>query len=107
MTPSNRVKSDGSSGPLLPVMQMAVRCAPGISCGVYPSSRTRSVTARICSAVAFLCIVMTMIDGGILADGQTEIDHALHDARVAQDPLMPEPFRAEESGSRPLGGDAL
>src|SRR5206468_3179463 len=28
-TPSKRVKSEGSSGPRLPVTQMAVRCAPG------------------------------------------------------------------------------
>src|SRR5579883_1901781 len=39
--------SAGSIGPLLPVMPIAVRCSPGITCALNPSIAIRSQTRAI------------------------------------------------------------
>ena len=42
----------GSTSPLLPVMPMAVRCAPGMECARYPIFSIFWQTSRTCSSVA-------------------------------------------------------
>ena len=59
-TPGSTSKVAGSSPPLLPVMPMATRCAPGMAWGVRPSARIRSTTASISACVAPCRITTSM-----------------------------------------------
>src|ERR1700733_3795617 len=61
MTPGIESREPVSTAPVLPVMPIAVRPAPGIGWARYPSDSIRSHTARTCSSVALDCIT-TSID---------------------------------------------
>ncbi len=59
-TPDMATKRSGSRAPLLPVIPIAVRCAPGMSCGVRPMARIFPFTASTSEGVAFGFITISM-----------------------------------------------
>ncbi len=63
VTPAKCAKWPGSTGPGLPVIATAMRCAPGILCGVKPSSRILSTTRWTSSSVAVGSIKTSMAEG--------------------------------------------
>ncbi len=59
-TPGRVLNWSGSRPPLLPVMPMATRCAPGMGWGVRPRARIRSTTASTSSVVAWGFITISI-----------------------------------------------
>ena len=60
-TPGRLSKIDGSSPPLLPVIPMAVRWAPGMTWGRSPRERIFSTTASTWASVALGFITTSML----------------------------------------------
>ena len=60
-TPGMFSKCEGSTAVWLPVMPMAVRVAPGIGWGLYPSSSMTRKTVSICASVASDFITISML----------------------------------------------
>jgi hypothetical protein len=61
-TPGRLSKRTASTGPVLPVMPMAVRDAPGRGCALSPNSSTVRTTSSTCAAVASAFITMSMVN---------------------------------------------
>ncbi len=59
-TPAISSSDPESTSPLLPVMPMAVRCAPGMEWARYPSASIFWQTARTCSSLACAFITTSM-----------------------------------------------
>jgi hypothetical protein len=68
-TPGRPSKIGASTAPLLPVIPIAVRCAPGMGCAFIPRASTTATTPRISSGVA-LCRITT-------STGQTPVARRL------------------------------
>src|SRR5579863_5953610 len=88
-TPGMESSEPVSIAPLLPVIPMAVRPAPGIGCARKPSDSICAHTARTCSSVALDCITTSM-DGspGQKRNGKFNLFHGdgakgLYDGRVS------------------------
>src|SRR6202050_4661875 len=62
-----------STAPLLPVIPIAVRAAPGIGWAFIPADSRRWQTARICSSVAWASMTTSIL--GLLIDNKRRDPH--------------------------------
>ncbi len=100
-TPGKPSKRTGSSGPLLPVMPMATRSAPGMGCGVRPRERIRSATRSTSTSVALGFITMSMARESTARRGRRHVP--ARRSRPEPRDSLPESSRARGSSSSRAG----
>ena len=70
-TPGIEAKSARSTTPMLPVMPIAVRCAPAMACALRPCASIFRTTPSTCSGAASIFITISMRSAPLLAPPPT------------------------------------